>query len=79
VGLLLQFRKQRVLLTGSRKLRIFCVKLHVIVIVLVTVIATARMKPLLLLLFLPKIKTRVKQKTKTNNTCKNLRKKAKKI
>jgi hypothetical protein len=44
------------LLTGSGKLRIFCVKLHVIVIVLVTVIITARIKPLLLLLFLPKVK-----------------------
>jgi hypothetical protein len=55
---LLQFRKQHVLLTGSGRLRMFCVKLHVIVIV------TARIKPLflLLLLLLPKIRARVRQK-----------------
>jgi hypothetical protein len=51
-----------VLLTGNGKLRIFCVKFHVIVIVLVTVIATTRIKPLLLLLLLPKIRARVRQK-----------------
>jgi hypothetical protein len=62
VGILLQFRKQRVLLTGSGRLRILCVKLHVIVIVLVTVIATASMKPLLLFLLLPKVRARVRQK-----------------
>jgi hypothetical protein len=58
---LLQFRKQHILLTGSRRLRIFCVKFHVIVIVLLTVIAIARMKLLLLLLFLllPKVRARV--------------------
>jgi hypothetical protein len=57
---LLQFRKQRVLLTGSGRLRMLCVKLHVMV------IATARMKPLLLLLLLllllPKVRARVRQK-----------------
>jgi hypothetical protein len=42
------------LLIGSGRLGIFCVKLHVIVIVLVTVIIIARMKPLLL----PKIRAR---------------------
>jgi hypothetical protein len=58
VGLLLQFRKQRVLLTGSGRLRMLCVKLHVMV------IAIARMKPLLLLLLLllPKVRARVRQK-----------------
>jgi uncharacterized membrane protein len=47
-----------VLLIGSGKLRILCVKFHVIVIVLVTVIAIARIKPLLL----PKVRARVRQK-----------------
>jgi hypothetical protein len=67
-----------VLLTGSGKLRILCVKFHVIIIVLVTIIATARMKPLLLLLFLLKIRARVRQKTKIDSTLKNLRKRVKK-
>jgi hypothetical protein len=49
-----------VLLTRNGRLRMFCVKLHIIIIVLVIVIVIARMKPLLLLL--PKIKARVKQK-----------------
>jgi hypothetical protein len=51
-----------VLLTGSGRLKMFCVKLHVIIIVLVIVIATTRIKPLILLL--PKVRARVKQKLK---------------
>jgi hypothetical protein len=47
-----------VLLTGSRRLRILCVKLHIIIIVLVTVIAITRIKPLLL----PKVRARIRQK-----------------